>query len=410
MIVLKTISVHRGSKMSIKVNKTYEILISIILIFNLGFFYIGNLPKLTLEVNIIVMVMLYILFAVKKIIQPSGKTLIYFFILTIFISIEILRSNNLATNDEIFKMLPYTYVLMTIPFLDYIKRDSLSHFMKLLVIFDTAALTFRSLVWCMYNFFGMQLFSGIFDQRGRDWSKGTTIRISSTFLDGIVFAYLCYLLLTKNLSKKKKITIFLLLLIQFFYANYVYESRSQILCFLISGLAIYLVRFSKSSNKIIWLILGILASFMIYFSTFFQNMLMSFNINGSYGASTLVRFQGMAYFKDIFLEKTSNIFWGFGIDQDTHIVPGMIGKIYISDIGSIGYLFEYGIIGIIVSFYPFLMNIVDDIRKRNAFCMGVVVYILLSSIMAQNIFDSVRIIGVPFALAIFWCGDEVEEK
>ena len=101
----------------------------------------------------------------------------------------------------------------------------------------------------------------------------------------------------------------------------------------------------------------------IIFKDYIVSFLNTFNPNdtmNAYSNSSAARIFEINYFGNLW--KSSNIFTGFGLINDTNIVGN--SHLYISDIGILGYLFEYGYIGFFIFIFPFLLGLVILIKNK----------------------------------------------
>ena len=75
-----------------------------------------------------------------------------------------------------------------------------------------------------------------------------------------------------------------------------------------------------------------------------------------------------------------------------------------SDLGIVNTLFQFGYVGLIILFSPFIFSFFIGLKNNRSlngyFLMLLSFYTILSSIFFQNVYDSPRILIVPFILAL----------
>lgn len=386
--------------------------IYVILSFNLGFFYFKEFPNLSIYVSSILTVIIFALFLVferknKNITKIELKKIVYIGVVFCYLIFQLFRSQvysraNIFT--AFYVLLPYIYILLIFPIREVIISKGLINFLKKIVFFDVVATLFRSFVWYLYNYHSSVLFSSLFDQNGREWTKENgNIRLASTAFNGISFVFFAYILINSKKTKNRLIAV-LGISILTLYAYFVYMSRSQLISYFIVLLIMYFKK-NMHSKKIIlsYVFLTICIGFIIC-TPFMQNFLNSFSLNSSQGSSTYARFFEMRYFNGLMKERYFGKLLGIGILNDSNSLSYF--KFYLSDLGVIGQYFRYGIVGIIIFCYPFISIFSKKYLLResgfNLIIIGILCYTIVSSVMSQSIFDNVRMIAMPFVLAIIW--------
>lgn len=120
----------------------------------------------------------------------------------------------------------------------------------------------------------------------------------------------------------------------------------------------------------------------------------------SHGEGTLVRMLGTSFYQNEW--QNNNILFGFGIAEDGNYVGNT--QYFLSDLGIISYIFEFGIIGFILAVLPMLEGIrvgIKSIKTNDGLLLFLLsIYTILSSFMSQNVYDYIRILIVPFILGI----------
>lgn len=155
----------------------------------------------------------------------------------------------------------------------------------------------------------------------------------------------------------------------------------------------------------------ILCITVIFFNNI-QAFVDSFSTNSQYGESTLTRVLEYTFFSNLW--KNTSLFLGFGMTQD--IFELGMNKLYLSDLGLIAVLYQFGIIGFIISIMPFLQGIILSVKrwyqswvtKIDYFTIVLTFYLLISS-FNLNPYNYVFFPILPIYLGIFFL-KEVKEK
>lgn len=128
-------------------------------------------------------------------------------------------------------------------------------------------------------------------------------------------------------------------------------------------ITIYLFKKTSLLNKLISFFLLTIDSVGILISPYYNRFLDSFSVsNSDYGAGTLVRIVGRKYYHEMWTQK---MYLGFGQTTDGNIFNGW--KYYISDLGIIRMLYQFGIIGFIVCLLPILYGCLVDLSVEYIF-------------------------------------------
>ncbi|MDN2452994.1 hypothetical protein [Lactobacillus sp. UCMA15818] len=398
--------------MKIKISNIYIFIIYIILTFNLGIFYFKEIPNLSLYVSSVLTVIIFVLFLIfekkgKNIAKKRSIELIYLIVLYGYLIFQFLRSQVYSTTNiftAMYVLLPYLYLLLVFPIKEVIARKGLIKILKNIAFYDLIATSFRFFIWYLYNYHSSSFFSILFDQNGREWTKSNgSIRLAATAFNGISFVLFAYILMNSKKMKNKLMSM-LGIIILGLYACFVYMSRSQLISYFIVLLIMYFVKNIHSRSAVLSYMLMCIWLVFLFYTPFLQNFLNSFSLGSSQGSSTYARFLELQYFSGLMKEKYFGVFFGIGILNDSNSLNAL--KFYLSDLGIIGQYFRYGIIGIIIFCYPFIMAFSKRYLGRkscfNLLTIGTLCYTILASFMSQSIFDNVRIIALPFLLAIIW--------
>ncbi len=397
--------------MSLRYVDLYKFIIYILVFLNLRFldFLTDNIMQIQL-VSIVIAVITWLVYITqpKKVKIDNKCIFVYIFVLLILIIIEIIRVKNniyasISTDGAINLVRNYMFVLLFFPIYEILSSDSKTkqEFIKVITIMGFCALAFRFLGWFIYNYLGFNIMPGYFSVMGYNWIRNGNVRLSGTFLDGFVFVYICLQLL-----KSKKIRYILGLAFMIVYSYLVYGSRSQLLCYICVFFILYIVRTGKIQKGILNLV--IISSILIvilYTTSTIQSFLDTFSVNNKmYGEGTLVRVNGQKLYQQLWLESSSLL--GFGITEDGNYIG--LTKYYLSDLGILRNLYQYGIVGFIICIIPFIDGVITAIHgvlknsRDSVFLLGLVIYTIVTSIASQNVYDYSRIMILPFLLS--WIG------
>jgi oligosaccharide repeat unit polymerase wzy len=304
----------------------------------------------------------------------------------------------LLFSQKIFLLRNFSFILLVFPISEILNSKYSLNFLKVVFILGMLAILFRSFIWFSYNYAGLNIAPGIIAERGINWTRYGAVRLQALFLDGYVLAYvLCKLLLS---ASKHKLSYSLFLLITLFYEGIIYASRSQLIGFCAMFITIYLFRAKNLRNKVLSLFTLILISLGITLSPYYNEFLDSFSItNSDYGAGTMVRIVGRKYYQEIW--RQVKIF-GFGQTADGNIFSGW--KYYLSDLGIIRILYQFGIIGFIICLLPILYGCYAGFKHRMHFegmlLFSLSIFVFITSFASQNLYDYSRIMLLPLLLGM----------
>ncbi|MCR5721534.1 MAG: O-antigen ligase family protein [Lachnospiraceae bacterium] len=146
--------------------------------------------------------------------------------------------------------------------------------------------------------------------------------------------------------------------------------------------------FFAGSKKPIYRVLLIVAFIVFLFYDYADVILESFSEKGDKGASTIARLGAIDYFYSVFKEDP---LMGMGFIRPRNaylrrIWTGPRGVFYFSDLGALGHLMQYGIIGVALYILPLARMIYITIqllrqrRSESVWAIGVIAYILVSQV------------------------------
>lgn len=395
--------------MNIQLYKLYEYILYIIVFLNLEYLNIfNNLNGIVANITVILTVILFIIYIFTF--GKDNKNMKYyfifcgilflFFVFQIFRNVDTTFSINYAIKNRIGLIKYYTYILLLFPICKVLSEKKQS-FIRNIYILGMIALMLRILVWFLYNKVGLNLMPGLFSVMGYSWSHGSGIRLPGTFLDGFLLSYSLSKIRDNRLKHRRIYPYLICAGISLYYVYYVFNSRSQILCCLLVimlSFAFVNNRIFSSLAKVLLLVLCCFFIAKIYLHTDFLQSVLNF-----YDPGTQVRFLGFDFYQSDWL---NHKILGFGIVSDGNIFHTWYNSwiYYLSDLGIVNTLFQFGYVGLIILFSPFIFSFFIGLKNNRSlngyFLMLLSFYTILSSIFFQNVYDSPRILIVPFILAL----------
>lgn len=389
----------------LSIQDIYRYLLYLIFLLNLSFLNIfSDLTYTTQNISVYLTFLLmgsYLLQRrISKLTIFTSVTVLLFFLLIMFNLYRqgIPVNGFLPFSSKIYLLRNFSFILLVFPISEILKSKYSLNFLKVVFVFGILAILFRSFIWLSYNYAGLNIAPGIIEERGANWTRYGAVRLQALFLDGYVLSYLlCKLFLTDS---KNKLLYGIFLFIVLFYEGIIYASRSQLIGFSIMFMAIYLLKNRNLLNKLFSFVSLGLASFAILLSPYYDRFIDSFSVsNSDYGAGTMVRIVGRRYYQELW---NQNKLLGFGSTSDGNIFAGW--KYYLSDLGIIRMLYQFGIIGFIICLLPILYGCLVGFKNRLQFegmllfCLSL--FVLVTSFASQNLYDYSRIMLLPLLLGL----------
>lgn len=334
---------------------------------------------------------------------------------TVIISIAFLMSVELIIstftyNERFLKIFRQNihvwYYLILIPLLSIGNHVQMKKILKFITYLVLLTLLLKTFSWYISNFKNRIIFENFVYEFGDDWTRNGLYRFNSTPFGSLVFTIISYNLIT---GKDRYKFIWSVILIYILWYNAViYQSRAELLICLIPTVFMYLMFKRKQANifalKYLVLILGIV---FIITSGIFKRFIDTFSLGSSMGGSTRLRIEAFQYYLSYF---KNNIITGIGFLDNSNavtlaILRGPSGNRYLDDLGIIGFIFQFGLLGLIILVFIYRRIIciflsVKDNDKKTLLC-GLIILFTCMNFMSACPFDGNRMIIVPFMLAIF---------
>lgn len=406
--------------MKINPIKIYKSTIYLIIILNIGILNIdANRSLAWFYISVFFTVCLFLFYLCNKNREKINNWFkIYIVLIILLFSFHFFRLLNsfstLITTEDAFRHYDvFLLLLLTFPLVEVLKFDSKSFFATIVNI-GYLNLSFRFIVWFMYNFKNINIAPGYFSgQDGTSWTRSigtlSLSRLTGSFLDSFLLIYVLIQFFYDTNCHKKIISI-LELVFWFFYQGIIYQSRMQVLMgiFLIIFLIIIRNKNSKQKHLNYTLLIFMSMVILVFQLNNIIGFIQTFSTNNSvYGSSTEARLLGINYFvQQLF---NSNLWFGTGFLPDQIKLPYY--TFYIVDYGIFMNIIEFGIIGFIIMFVPFWKglqvafkliknNILND--KNILYELALTFYMIVSMILYNFYWiDFVTILPIYFALILY---------
>lgn len=310
---------------------------------------------------------------------------------------------------------PNYYIVFSVPIAQILSsnRDKkfITDFLLKIIIFFVLI---RTLSWIIYNFSGSSLLRN-FATEYDGWIRGGRIRLIGGSLFGIAYILLVDKAISNRsrgyirINRYKTINMYtVLVLFMILYTVFVSATRYAAAAMIVTYvIALY---FSRRDDYSKFAILGILLfSFvMLFLGGFASSFIRSFSTQGTLGASTLARVDGLTHFWKLFLSVGNGFGLGFVLDgnttEDLFYRTSWL-RYYLGDLGIIGSFFRFGIFIIPLYLWPFFKTIKVCVtsKKRRSNNTGLMIaltcYMILIS-LGSNLYEPNIAFAVPFYIAM----------
>lgn len=368
-----------------------EMVIILLAIMNLGLLNFGDFQRIFRIFTAFSSILLSIFYccstAIRKSITPYIKnTIKWHFLFITFILIEIVYGTVCGTYGFLHSLgesYMYFCTLLFYPVIYVLVNDGFE-FIKKICALTVAAILVKSVVWWLYNYKGKDVMHYLMFEFGGEWVRNGFQRIPATAFSGLLFSLsLYYFLSTKE--RWKKIACLIICLLNFWYANFVFMSRAQMISFVITTVIMILVKRRASWQYGIVYIFVSIAIILFINSNIFLEFMNSLSKNTF---SIGIRFEAFNYYTKLFQRYP---WFGFSFIVSDSSISGSQGFYYTSDMGLLGSLFEIGIVGFALVVYPLVRMLYIAIRQTaykyddGCFSLGLIVYTIISSALSNNI-------------------------
>lgn len=332
-------------------------------------------------------------------------------IICLLLSIEILTSKYRYDQSliRLFMQSSHWSLLLLIFFILQINENQ-EKIYSFIVRITLIVLLIRTLCWFLYNYKGINLFPNVINEFGIQWKRNENVRFFSTATGSLSVILLFYDLLTYKGKKKRQRNIIdgLLVLFILWFDVFVYQARSESIICIGAICYMYLIYKQHTMKSLLRKIIIILLVIIVIFQTgIIQKVIYSFNVNSETGGTTRSRIYAFDYFYNMY---KNNPILGFGILDTSNprllrLWSGPDGNRYIDDLGFLGMILQYGVLGIIIYLSIFIRMFSIWINEKNkdkkVLYGGALTIFGLMSILSSNPFDPQRIIVVPLIWGLF---------
>ncbi|MDB6270029.1 hypothetical protein [Lactobacillus amylovorus] len=353
----------------------------LLLIFLVLLVHFGQFTVILSSIATVFLLILYLNKKNRRILSSKWEYVYIFFLFILFVIESLYTSLN-------FNFIFYNYgivflILLIFPLYEVICTNKWDFFAKLNKI-GIFVFFIKTVIWGAFNLLNKDLGFG-----GRiNWARSilghTFFRMNGTFLDSFLFSYALFKCLTTDNQKKNEFLVEVIFL--FLFSIFIYQSRAQIIYYLISLLVGCLFFYSKKSNSVVNAVMFLMI--LLVFGFIFRNQISdfwnSFSLNSeTYGGSTYVRMQEYTYFPSLW--KKSNLLLGFGFFDDSNPILFNNTRLYLSDVGILMQLYQFGILGFIIDIMPLIKGLnyfvtiwLKDFSKFDLFLIIFTAYVLVS--------------------------------
>lgn len=357
----------------------------LLLIFLVLLVHFGQFTVILSSIATVFLLILYLNKKNRRILSSKWEYVYIFFLFILFVIESLYTSLN-------FNFIFYNYgivflILLIFPLYEVICTNKWDFFAKLNRI-GIFVFFIKTVIWGAFNLLNKDL--GFVGFGGRiNWARSilghTFFRMNGTFLDGFLFSYALFKCLTTD-NQKKKNEFLVEVIFLFLFSIFIYQSRAQIIYYLISLLVGCLFFYSKKSNSVVNTVMFLMI--LLVFGFIFRNQISgfwnSFSLNSeTYGGSTYVRMQEYTYFPSLW--KKSNLLLGFGFFDDSNPILFNNTRLYLSDVGILMQLYQFGILGFIIDIMPLIKGLnyfvtiwLKDFSKFDLFLIIFTAYVLVS--------------------------------
>lgn len=396
----------------IKLSNFLKSTIMIILLLEVRFFFLINNSRFNSSTNkSLILFISFVVFIVSfKFIDKKKiftRNIIIFFVVY---TIEVLLSSLLYQQNIIdtINISGYNMVIILYFSLQYFSKnkENIEFLYKIIIIFTGILSFILILQWIYY-----EQYSVIFLKINLDKFRFGSLRIyeAGNFIEiGVVLAYGRFLI-TK--IKKHKIYLGIVVILGLFEILFVAKGRLGLLIVITSIIIMSMYILVKDIKKaIITIITSILFILIIFNTTMFNNVIKSFS-NNEFQAGSDIRRNAITYYINQVKQKP---LFGIGYpyfsdkkDDNYYLLRGYEkSKYYRDDVGIIGFLNTFGLIGFtwyLMLFYKIIKVIIIS-HKRNVLknyisLLGFVIIIIFQS-FSTIIMDPQRIIMLPILLTM----------
>ena len=357
----------------------------------------------------IVLTVMYLTQKKKNSLKNTKLILVFIVLEFMLFFVQLIRTKNNISNYDIFTYYSAVILLLLVfPLYEVISFNKEKFFSSVNRI-GIVILFFKSVIWFSYNFLNQDFLFMLLGGK-EDWYRSVAgislARMSGIFLDGLLFSFAISKILQSKMAIQKIKYLFEIIFL-YFYAAIIYQSRSQMIFYAFTIFIVILYKIYHADHRLLSIII-FLSSITLLLAiniTHLHNFIDSFSLLNDNAGSTYTRIVEYQYYPALW--KQSSIFWGFGFQNDGMMVNTINGliKVYMSDIGILMTLYQFGIVGFIISIIPFIKGFIESIKlffanhiSKDVFYLIFTIYYLVSLLNFNPYFVSLYLL-LPIYLA-----------
>lgn len=395
--------------MKIKVRSLFLLVFAVLMAMNVGLLTFGEFAAdwftvITASVSIALAACCVFSKKIYRTLYPLvGHLQKWIIILPTFLAFDILISSAIYGTPIIFGIKRTYYmaiILLIYPLAYIISTDGgIDRLSKVIMFFGIVGLVLKTVVWYLFNYLNIDIMHYLLYEFGDVWTRNGNQRIPGSKVTGIIFGLAMYRLFRSKSVKDKSISAAVILFLCW-YAYAVYQSRNQLISFVIAIAIVILVEHNSFWIKGLTILLAVISSVVILNSNTFHEFVESFS-----DGSAAYRFKEIPYYFSLF---KGNYLLGIAYRSvNDQFWNGVNGRFFLSDIGTLAQMVLYGFIGFPIVVYPFfrIPYIAIKLWKKKSpydvFAISAGVYTILSSAMSNDIFHATRYFGLPILLIYY---------
>lgn len=303
-----------------------------------------------------------------------------------------------------------TYYLIILLILQLNSNDKFKKIYIMLIIITLFTLFAKTYSWFLINYRGIIIFPNLLYEYGTLWKREGLYRYTSTATGSLCFTLISFdfLILSRRNDLFKKIVDICLLIFIILFDFFIYQSRAEcIICISTFAVMFLLKKQYKLDKMFLKIVIIVFVAIALLCTGILGKVYASFSPDALNGGTTRLRLEA---FKHYFYYFKKNPIFGIGFLDNTNnylltIRNGILGNLYLDDLGVIGFIFQFGLMGLVILSIIYSRMVSIFYHEKNAdfkvLLGGLIILFTMMNIMSACPFDSQRMIMVPFLLAIF---------
>lgn len=306
----------------------------------------------------------------------------------------------------------FIYLVYPLAYLLVINDINFSKMIKTIVVYTVLSLILRWVIANVYNSTGTVLIPSIPTECASDgWSRNGNMRINPPCFIVLLVPLCMYYYYCTN-KKLNRLYSIVGIAIAFLYTLYVHQARSFLVYLSASVLIGYLVKKREISRKLVAIIAEIFVLTLVLNTQYVNSLFASFSSESNLASSTTTRLISLEYYLSIFrnhpLTGLGALWKGF--DGSLSIIQGPFGYACLEDLGLLGGVFRFGILGALL-YFSIIIRMINrlkfSLKMRNILHEDwfMLLFCCFCSYMLFGInidwFYQLIAFSLPFAIVIF---------